>query len=39
MDADENRWGKESTSYNVWRVDKKIEEMHLTDLCKILINC
>jgi len=39
MDDDECNYGKDSTSYQIWHMAKKIQEEHISDLCKILINC
>lgn len=38
MDSDENKFGKDSTSYKIWELSKKLQEDHLSVLCKILIN-
>ena len=39
IDEDEHKFGKDSTSYKFWIISKETQEMHVSDLCKILINC
>ena len=39
MDESKTTYGEDSTSYVLWKTSKKVEEGHVSDLCKILLSC